>query len=81
LLKIRQQTDRIYEIVQLLVIDNEEDVLVKSKQLIFNILSYKSHKNNIADLINDSTRLISHLITNHTAETGTHYITSTRKNI
>ncbi|MGK6340591.1 recombinase [Chryseobacterium sp. DT-3] len=79
LLKIRQQTERIYEIVQLLVIDNEQDITIKSKQLIFNILSYKSHKNNIADLINDSTRLLSHLITNHTAETGTHYITSTRK--
>lgn len=79
LLKIRQQTKRIYEIVQLLVIDNEQDVLIKSKQLVFNILNYKSHKNNIADLINDSTRLISHLITNHTAEAGTHYITSTRK--
>lgn len=79
LLKIRQQTERIYEIVQLLVIDTDEDVLIKSKQLIFNILNYKSHKNNISDLINDSTRLISHLITNHTAETGTHYITSTRK--
>ncbi|REC80041.1 recombinase [Chryseobacterium elymi] len=79
LLKIRQQTERIYEIVQLLVIDNEGDITIKSKQLIFNILNYKSHKNNIADLINDSTRLLSHLITNHTAETGTHYITSTRK--
>lgn len=79
LLKIRQQTERIYEIVQLLVIDTDEDVQIKSKQLIFNILNYKSHKNNISDLINDSTRLISHLITNHTAETGTHYITSTRK--
>ncbi|MCS3531123.1 site-specific recombinase [Chryseobacterium sp. JUb7] len=79
LLKIRQQTQRIYEIVQLLVIDGEEDILIKSKQLVFNILSYKSHKNNIAELINDSTRLISHLITNHTAETGAHYITSTRK--
>ncbi|GEN68567.1 MULTISPECIES: recombinase [Chryseobacterium] len=79
LLKIRQQTERIYEIVQLLVIDTDEDVMIKSKQLIFNILNYKSHKNNIADLINDSTRLISHLITNHTAEAGTHYITSTRK--
>lgn len=79
LLKIRQQTERIFDIVQLLVIDNEEDILVKSKQLVFNILNYKSHKNNIADLINDSTRLISHLITNHTAEAGTHYITSTRK--
>ena len=79
LIKIRQQTKRIYEIVQLLVIDTDEDIQIKSKQLVFNILSYKSHKNNISDLINDSTRLISHLITNHTAEAGTHYITSTRK--
>lgn len=79
LLKIRQQMQRVYDIVNLLVIDTEEDILIKSKQLIFNILSYKSHKNNISELINDSTRLISHLITNHTAETGAHYITSTRK--
>ncbi|WBV61234.1 recombinase [Chryseobacterium camelliae] len=79
LLKISQQTNRIYEIVQLLVIDKEEDVFINSKQLIFNILRYKSHKNNISELINDSTRLLSHLITNHTAETGSHYITSSRK--
>ena len=79
LLKIRQQTQRIYEIVQLLVIDNDEDVIIKSKQLMLNVLSYKSHKNNISELFNDSTRMISHLITNHTAETGSHYITSNRK--
>jgi len=79
LLKIRQQTNRIYEIVQLLVIDEDKDIFINSKQLIFNILRYKSHKNNISELINDSTRLISHLITNHTAETGSHYITSSRK--
>ncbi|KFF00739.1 recombinase [Chryseobacterium formosense] len=79
LLKIRQQTQRISEIINLLIIDQTNDIIVKSKQLIFNILSYKSHKNNISDLINDSTRLISHLITNHTAETGSHYITSNRK--
>lgn len=79
LLKIRQQTNRIYEIVQLLVIDEDKDISINSKQLIFNILRYKSHKNNISELINDSTRLLSHLITNHTAETGSHYITSSRK--
>ncbi|MBD8081157.1 recombinase [Chryseobacterium caseinilyticum] len=79
LLKIRQQTTRIFEIANLLVIDSQKDDLLKSKQLIFNILSYKSHKNNIAELFNDSTRLISHLITNHTAETGSHYITANRK--
>ncbi|SIQ52399.1 Site-specific recombinase [Chryseobacterium sp. RU37D] len=79
LLRIRQQVQRIYEIVQLLVIDNEQDVSINSKELVFNILRYKSHKNNISDLINDSTRMISHLITNHTAETGAHYITSNRR--
>lgn len=79
LLKIRQQTNRIYEIVQLLVIDQDEDIFINSKQLVFNIIRYKSHKNNISELVNDSTRLISHLITNHTAETGSHYITSSRK--
>ena len=41
-----------------------------------NILEYKSHKNNIAELVDDSTLLISHLITNHTAETGSKYISS-----
>lgn len=79
LLKIRQQTTRIFEIANLLVIDSEKDYILKSKHLIFNILSYKSHKNNIAELFNDSTRLISHLITNHTAEMGSHYITANRK--
>lgn len=76
LLKIRQQTIRISEILNLLVIDEEADKLKKSKQLVFNILNYKSHKNNISELVADSTTLISHLITNHTAETGTHYISS-----
>ncbi|WP_419870481.1 recombinase [Chryseobacterium sp. CT-SW4] len=79
LLKIRQQIKRIFEIVQLLVIDDETDIVSNSKQMIFNIIKYKSYKNNISELINDSTRLISHLITNHTAETGSHYITSNRK--
>lgn len=79
LLKIRQQLNRMQDILNLLVLDDEKDVLIKSKQLFFNILEYKSHKNNLRELVDDSTRLMSHLITNHTAETGAHYITSTRK--
>ncbi len=79
LLKIRQQLIRMSDIVKLFVIDKEQDYLINSKQLFFNILKYKSHKNNLRDLVSDSTRLMSHLITNHTAETGTHYITSTLK--
>lgn len=79
LIKIQQQTQRIQEILNILVIDNEEEKLTKSKKLVFNVLNYKSHKNNLSELVDDSTRLISHLITNHTAETGAHYITASRK--
>lgn len=78
LIKIRQQLNRMNDILTILVVDNEEDVLRNSKLLFFNILEYKTHKNNIRDLLSDSTTLMSHLITNHTAETGTHYITSSK---
>ncbi len=76
LLKIRQQLRRISDIFALWVIDSPEDVVKNSKMLMFRILEYKSHKNNISELFDDATRLQSHLITNHTAETGSHYITS-----
>ncbi|ROI10425.1 recombinase [Chryseobacterium sp. H3056] len=79
LLKTRQQLHRMSDILSMMVFDSEEDVIKNSKKLIFKILEYKSHKNNLRELILDSTTLKSHLITNHTAETGTHYITSSRK--
>ncbi|MDO4763982.1 MAG: recombinase [Flavobacteriaceae bacterium] len=74
LLKIRQQLQRIKETTALLVKDTQEDTLENSKKLVMNILSYKSHRNNIRELVDDSTKLLSHLITSHTADTGTHYI-------
>ena len=79
LLKIRQQLRRIQDIIPILVVDNEEDILTNSKNLVSNTLKYNSHRNNIRELIDDSTRLISHLITSHTAETGTHYIATSSK--
>ena len=79
LLKIRQQLRRIQDIIPILVIDNEEDILTNSKNLVSNTLKYNSHRNNVRELIDDSTRLISHLITSHTAETGTHYIATSSK--
>lgn len=79
LLKIRQQLRRIQDIIPILVVDNEEDVLTNSKNLVSNTLKYNSHRNNVRELIDDSTRLISHLITSHTAETGTHYIATSPK--
>lgn len=79
LMKIRQQLVRMNDILAVMVIDQQSEVVEKSKQLFFNILEYKSHKTNLRDLVYDSTTLMSHLITNHTAETGTHYITSNRR--
>ena len=79
LLKIRQQLRRIQDIIPILVVDNEEDVLINSKNMVSNTLKYNSHRNNVRELIDDSTRLISHLITSHTAETGTHYIATSSK--
>ena len=79
LLKIRQQLKRIQDIIPILVVDTEEDILTNSKNLVSNTLKYNSHRNNNRELIDDSTRLISHLITSHTAETGTHYIATSPK--
>ncbi|MFC6267413.1 recombinase [Frigoriflavimonas asaccharolytica] len=79
LLRIKQQINRLKDIISLLLINKDEDVLNNSKTLVYNILEYKSRKNNIAELFDDSTLLISHLITNHTAETGTKYISSNYK--
>ncbi|HMU06999.1 MAG TPA: recombinase [Kaistella sp.] len=79
LLKIRQQLERMNDILSVMLINEESDVIKNSKQLFLNILDYKSHKNNLKELFADSTTLMSHLITNHTAETGSHYITSNRR--
>ncbi len=79
LLKVRQQLERMKDILSIMVFDREEEVIRNSKKLVLNILEYKSHKNNLRELFYDSTTLKSHLITNHTAETGTHYITSNRR--
>ena len=79
LLKIRQQLERMSDILSVMIFDKEDDVLRNSKRLFFKILEYKSHKNNLLELFSDSTTLKSHLITNHTAETGSHYIASTTR--
>lgn len=76
LLKIQQQLRRIKEILWLLVIDQPTDFQRKSIGLVFDVLKYKSHRNNIKELVDDNTRLLSHLITNHTGEIGLQYISS-----
>lgn len=79
LIKMRQQLVRMQEIIDLLVIDKESDIIKNSKKLIINVLRYKSNKNDLIQFMHEGTRLKSHLITNHTAATGSNYITSTAK--
>lgn len=79
LMMIRQQLVRISEILPLLVIDSPEDEGEKSVTLVRNILTYKSHRNNFRELFAESTLQISHLITSHTAQTGSHYIAINKK--
>lgn len=79
LLKISQQLNRFAAILELLVINNESDLITNSKKLFLNILEYKSHKNNLRELVSENTVLLSHLITTHTAQTGRNYISSTGK--
>ncbi|MEJ8597468.1 recombinase [Riemerella anatipestifer] len=74
LMKIRQQLVRISEILPLLVTEEKTTHLEQSKTLVENILRYKSHRNNFSELFADSTLQLSHLITTHTAQAGTHYI-------
>ncbi len=77
LLRIRQQLQRVGDILDVMVYDQPSDYTAKSIRLVRNIVRYKSHRNNLSDLIADSTRLRSHLITAHTGTVGAHYITST----
>ena len=79
LLKIKQQLERMNDILSVMVIDNQRSTIDNSIQLFINILKYKSHKNNLRELISDRTTLMSHLITAHTSEVESYYSTSSAK--
>jgi site-specific recombinase len=79
LLRIRQQLDRISTLIPLLKSDSEEDRRINSMQLGLQLIEYNCYKNNISQLIDESTAVIAYEITKHSAKTGEHYITSDRK--
>lgn len=79
LLRIKQQLDRIAEMLPFLILDSEKNAKQKSKELVFLLIKYNCDKSNIQKLINESTQLLSYEITQHTARTGEHYITNNRK--
>jgi site-specific recombinase len=79
LLRMRQQLERIREILLFLVIDNPEEKQEKTIALAMTLIGYNSRKSNIRKLVGQSTQLLAYEITHHTAQTGEHYITSSRQ--
>ncbi|MGE8299304.1 MAG: hypothetical protein ACN6OW_07020, partial [Sphingobacterium paramultivorum] len=79
LLRMRQQLERIREILLFLVIDNPEEKKEKTIALAMTLIGYNSRKSNIRKLVGQSTQLLAYEITHHTAQTGEHYITSSRQ--
>ena len=78
LLRIRQQLHRIKVLISTLVVNKEIDKKNNSIHLALRLIKYNCYKNNVRQLINESTQLISYEITQHTARTGEHYITESK---
>ncbi|MET3020240.1 site-specific recombinase [Flavobacterium hydatis] len=79
LLRIRQQLQRLKSLLPLLIRGNEEDAKRNTISLSYKLIKYNCDKNNIQKLVNESTQLLSYEITQHTANTGEHYITNSSK--
>jgi site-specific recombinase len=79
LLRIRQQLDRLRSLLPLLIQGNQEDANRNTIYLSYKLIKYNCNKNNIQKLVNESTQLLSYEITQHTANTGEHYITNSSK--
>lgn len=77
LLRIRQQLHRMKILMPLLLVDESKNQIGNSIQLALLLIKYNCRKNNIRQLISESTQLLSYEITQHTAKTGEHYITET----
>jgi site-specific recombinase len=79
LLKIRQQLVRLKFLISLLVVDDEKHKKANGISLVLQLIKYNCYKNNVRKFIAESTQLLSYEITQHTAKTGEHYITESRK--
>lgn len=78
LLRIRQQLERIKNLLPFLVLNNNDEANKKTIEFAFLLIRYNCNKSNVKKLINESTQLLSYEVTQHTAQTGEHYITRTR---
>ncbi|MGN0002051.1 MAG: hypothetical protein ACI35V_01325 [Sphingobacterium composti] len=79
LLRLRQQLGRIREILNYLVLDDPNKGVEQTISLIKKLIYINVNKTNVRRLVNESTQSIAYEITQHTAQTGEHYITSSKK--
>lgn len=79
LLRIRQQLERLKVLLPLLITENLNDEKKNTIQLAIALINYNCYKNNVRKFIGESTQLLSYEVTQHTAKTGEHYITESRK--
>lgn len=79
LLRIRQQLSRLKIVLPILIVDQSVDKRNNTIELVLKLIQFNCYKNNVRQLIGDSTQLISYEITQHTAKTGEKYITESSK--
>jgi site-specific recombinase len=79
LLRIQQQLNRLGKLMPLLIVDIESEKTSNSVHLAVKLIRYNCRKNNVRKLFKDSTQNIAYEITKHTAKTGEHYITESRR--
>ncbi|HLO74510.1 MAG TPA: hypothetical protein VK164_11280 [Flavobacterium sp.] len=79
LLRIKQQLYRLGVLLPILVIDKPADKKEKTIELAIKLIKYNCQKTNVRKLVSESTQLLSYEITQHTAKTGEHYITESKK--
>ena len=78
LLRIRQQLDRVGVLLELMALGHARGAERTTIELARHLIGFHGAKNNVRALVEESTRLTAFEITQHTARTGEHYITTDR---
>ncbi|MFN2261596.1 MAG: recombinase [Psychroflexus sp.] len=78
LLRIQRQLLRLEVMLPFLSGEDENDFRENSINLALRLVKNHCGRNNLSKFVSEGTRLISYEITQHTAKTGEHYITSSR---
>lgn len=76
LLRIRQQLDRVGVLLELLTMAGVRGPERTGVELARQLIAFHGTRNNVRALVEESTRLTAFEITQHTARTGEHYITT-----